>query len=98
MGITTLARARRARRRTLLVAAFGANHGPDLQRRARFEGSASVEPVREAVSESHETTFDYDIADPRELEASSPASRAQLCERLRRAGAPRAQRSRSRFA
>ena len=61
------ARARPTRR--VLAEAFGARQGPWLRRRARFEGSADVEPVREAVSESRETTFDYDIADAARLEA-----------------------------
>ena len=58
---------RRRRRRS--PPAFGGNHGRDLQRRARFEGSDAVVPVREAVSESRETTFDVDIADRAEMEA-----------------------------
>jgi DNA polymerase-4 len=65
-----------------LTAAFGANHGRDLQRRARFEGSDSVVPVREAVSESRETTFDVDIADPAEMEARLRELAIQLCARL----------------
>ena len=66
----------------LLVAEFGANHGPDLQARARFEGSAVLTPVRVAVSESRETTFDVDIADHARLEAILVDLAGQLCERL----------------
>jgi len=66
----------------LLVAEFGANHGPDLRRRANFEGSAALTPVRIAVSESRETTFDVDIADTGELEACLSTLAEELCERL----------------
>jgi len=66
----------------LLVGEFGANHGPDLRRRARFEGSATLTPVRIAVSESRETTFDVDILDAAELEARLAGLAGQLCERL----------------
>ncbi len=81
LGITTL-RALAAAPPDLLVARFGANHGPDLQRRARFEGSARLTPVRTAVSESRETTFDYDISDPARLEEVLARLARQLCERL----------------
>jgi len=66
----------------LLVGEFGANHGPDLRRRARFEGSATLTLVRIAVSESRETTFDVDILDAAELEARLAGLAGQLCERL----------------
>jgi DNA polymerase-4 len=69
-----------------LVAAFGANHGPDLRRRARFEGSAIVTPVREAVSESREQTFDTDVADPARQEQLVRGLAAELCARVRCAG------------
>jgi DNA polymerase-4 len=65
-----------------LVARFGANHGPDLKRRARFEGSAVLTPVRIAVSESRETTFDVDIADPQRIEQALGELARQLCKRL----------------
>jgi DNA polymerase-4 len=39
-------------------------------------------PVRVAVSESRETTFDVDIADPVRLEQIMADLAAQLCERL----------------
>jgi DNA polymerase-4 len=81
MGIGTLA-ALAAAPLEALVAEFGSNHGPDLQRRARFEGSAAITPVRIAVSESRETTFDADIADPVRLEAILADLATQLCERL----------------
>ena len=81
MGITTLG----ALARTpvdALVERFGANHGPDLRRRARFEASARLTTVRTAVSESHETTFDYDIADAERIEAALSDLARRLCERL----------------
>ena len=68
----------------VLADAFGARQGPWLRRRARFEGSADVEPVREAVSESRETTFDYDITDPARLEAILGDLTTRLCDGLRR--------------
>ncbi|MGH2897269.1 MAG: DNA polymerase IV [Solirubrobacteraceae bacterium] len=84
LGITTL-RALAAAPLDALVARFGANHGPDLQRRARFEGSARLASgARTAVSESHETTFDHDIAEPARLEAELGELARRLCERLGR--------------
>jgi DNA polymerase-4 len=81
MGITTLHMLAAAPLQTL-VARFGANHGPDLQRRARFEASAKLTTSRVAVSESRETTFDYDISDPVRLEEILTGLAGQLCERL----------------
>jgi DNA polymerase-4 len=82
MGITTL-HALAAAPLDVLVGRFGANHGPDLQRRARFEGSATLTVGgRTAVSESHETTFDYDIAEPARLEEALTDLAHRLCERL----------------
>jgi DNA polymerase-4 len=81
MGITTLG-ALAATPVQTLVARFGANHGPDLQRRANFEGSAVLTPVRIAVSESRETTFDTDISDPVAQGESLADLARQLCERL----------------
>jgi DNA polymerase-4 len=81
VGIATLA-ALAAAPPAALVAEFGANHGPDLQRRARFESASGVTPVRRVVSESRETTFDYDIADHAELERILVDLGTQLCERL----------------
>ena len=81
MGITTL----RALANTpveALVARFGSNHGPDLRRRAGFEASAKLTTSRVAVSESRETTFDYDISDPARLEEILADLSGQLCERL----------------
>ena len=83
LGITTLAALAQADD-AVLVETFGARQGPWLRRRARFEGSAEVEPVREAVSESRETTFDYDITDPARLEAILGDLTTRLCDGLRR--------------
>ncbi len=85
LGIDTLA-ALAATDEAVLMQAFGARQGPWLRSRARFEGSDAVEPVREAVSESRETTFDTDIADPARLEAILLDLTAQLCAGLRRHG------------
>jgi DNA polymerase-4 len=82
LGLTTLAALGRADEQAL-IAAFGARQGPWLRRRARFEASADVEPVRAAVSESRETTFDADIADPGRMEAELRALTGRLCAGLR---------------
>jgi DNA polymerase-4 len=83
LGLTTLA-ALAAAPPELLATEFGGNHGPDLQARARFEGSAVLTPVRVAVSESRETTFDVDIDDAARLEEILVDLAGQLCERLAR--------------
>lgn len=51
-----------------LAGHFGARLGPYLLALSHFDGSAEVEPERERASESRETTFDFDISDPVELE------------------------------
>ena len=81
MGITTLATLAAAPLEAL-VAQFGSNHGPDLKRRGRLQGSATLTLERVAVSESRETTFDADIADPVRLEEILTDLTGQLCERL----------------
>ena len=81
MGITTLRTLATAPPQSL-VARFGSNHGPDLQRRARFEASAKLATSRVAHSESTETTFDYDISDPARLEEILTGLTGRLCERL----------------
>ena len=68
----------------VLAEHFGARQGPWLRACARFEGSSRVEPVRVAVSESRETTFDVDLADPAELETALRALSGKLCDGLRR--------------
>ncbi len=62
MGLATLA-ALAATPDELLAQAFGARQGPWLRRRAQFHSADVVDPVRVAVSESRETTFDTDVGD-----------------------------------
>jgi DNA polymerase-4 len=81
LGITTLG-ALAATDEDLLVQHFGANHGPELRRRAQFHGSETITTHRLAVSESCERTFDLDIADAAELEARLGALSEELCRRL----------------
>ncbi len=81
LGITTL-RALAATPDDVLTERFGSRHGPWLRRRARFEDEGEVTTVREAVSESRETTFDVDIADPERLEAVLRRLAAELCAGL----------------
>jgi DNA polymerase IV len=78
MGIATLGTLA-ATSDELLAEAFGARQGPWLRGRARFESSDPVEPVRIAVSESRETTFDVDIADAGEQEAVLLRLATRLC-------------------
>ncbi|HEY5142418.1 MAG TPA: DNA polymerase IV [Solirubrobacteraceae bacterium] len=85
LGITTLAQLGAADERAL-TAAFGPRQGPWLRERGRFIGSDDVEPVRAAVSESRETTFDHDIADAARLEEILARLGAELCDGLRRHG------------
>jgi DNA polymerase-4 len=61
-----------------LAARFGSRFAAELQRRARFEDDAPVTQERKVISESRETTFDYDISDRAELESIL----ARLVERL----------------
>ena len=90
LGITTLGELAAADEE-LLAATFGAAPGAvAAARRARFEGSSEIEPVREAVSESRETTFDYDIADRRgssrsSVELTRAALRGPAAQRAARA-------------
>jgi DNA polymerase IV len=83
MGITAIG-ALAAASPDALAERFGARLGPYLVRRARFEDDGAVTPVRVAVSESRETTFDRDIAAPAELEAVLEGLTSRLCDALRR--------------
>jgi DNA polymerase-4 len=85
MGITTLA-ALAAADEERLAQEFGARQGPWLRARAAFRGSDVVEPVREAVSESRERTFDVDIGDRAEQEEVLGRLAEELCAGLRRHG------------
>jgi DNA polymerase-4 len=84
LGIGTLA-ALAAAPPELLIERFGVRLGPWLQSRARFEDDGEVCAERIAVSESRETTFPVDIADPAELERILDDLTDRLCEGLRRA-------------
>ncbi len=81
LGIETLAQLA-ATPDEVLAGQFGGRQGPWLRAAARFEGSSHVEPVRIAVSESRETTFDVDIADPALLEVELQKLSEKLCEGL----------------
>jgi DNA polymerase IV len=65
-----------------LTARFGARFGAALQRRARFQDDSPVTQERKVISESRETTFDYDIGDPAALETVLERLTEQLCEAL----------------
>jgi DNA polymerase IV len=82
MGIHSLA-ALRARDPETLTEAFGPRMGRWLQARARFEDDTPLTVVREAKSQSAETTFDVDVRDRAELEASLTGLAEELCRRLR---------------
>ncbi len=88
LGILTLAQLRAARPADLAVR-FGARYAAELQRRAAFTDDAPVTQERKVVSESRETTFDRDIAEPAELERILGELVERLCGALseqRRAG------------
>ena len=81
LGITTLGDLA-VHPEAALAEVFGPRHGADLARRARFEHDGEVTSVRIAKSESCETTFDVDVADPAAMEAHILRLADQLCERL----------------
>lgn len=68
----------------VLAQHFGARQGPWLRSRARFEASSHITPVRVAVSESRETTFDVDLSDLDELEGALRHLSEKLCDGLAR--------------
>jgi DNA polymerase IV len=78
MGIATLG-ALAATAPEVLAESFGGRQGPWLHSRALFESADEVQPVRVAVSESRETTFDVDIADAAEQEAVLLTLATRLC-------------------
>jgi len=80
-GIATLAELAGARYEQL-ARLFGARSASELQRRARFEDDSRVTEERKVVSESRETTFDRDIADPRALEPVLEQLVGRLCAAL----------------
>ena len=82
MGIRSLADLR-SRDPEPLAEAFGPRMGRWLQSRACFEDDAPLSVVREAKSQSAETTFDVDVRDRAELEVSISGLAEELCRRLR---------------
>ena len=85
LGISTLGRLA-ATTDELLAEHFGGRQGPWLRSRARFEASSDVTPLRIAVSESRESTFDTDISDPDALEAELRRLALKLCAGLAQHG------------
>ncbi len=82
MGIRSLAGLRNQDPEPL-VEAFGPRMGHWLLSRARFEDETPLTVVREAKSQSAETTFDVDVSDLVELEVSMSGLAEELCRRLR---------------
>ena len=81
LGIDTLS-ALRGAEPGRLAQAFGANQAAFLQRRAHFEDDAPLTPVREAKSQSVETTFDVDVADRAAMQAALERLAHELGRRL----------------
>ncbi len=65
-----------------LAGRFGSRYAAELQRRARFEDDTPVTQERKVISESRETTFDYDISDPLKLEQILDGLVQRLCAAL----------------
>jgi DNA polymerase-4 len=65
-----------------LAPRFGSRLAGELQRRACFQDDAPVTEERKVISESRETTFDYDIADAEKLEVVLDGLVTRLCEAL----------------
>jgi DNA polymerase-4 len=65
-----------------LEAAFGPRMGGWLRSRAGFEDSTAIGASRRTKSQSTETTFDTDIADPERLAESIRRLAEELCRRL----------------
>jgi len=81
MGIRSIAELR-SQPIDRLRAAFGEHHGSSLARRSRFEDDATLEPVRDAKSQSTETTFDFDLVDRDRQLAAIAGLATELCRRL----------------
>jgi DNA polymerase-4 len=64
-----------------LVRRFGEHHGRSLHDRAHFRAESKVER-RVAKSRSVETTFDFDVSDPAELERVLAEQSSRLAEQL----------------
>lgn len=82
MGIRTLGQLRAAPV-DRLQAVFGSRQGLYLQARAGFADETAVTVARETKSQSSETTFDEDVADPARLAGALDRLTAHLCTRLR---------------
>ncbi len=67
-----------------LAERFGVRMAAELQRRARFEDDAPVTQERKVISESRETTFDYDVTGLAALEPILAGLVSQLCAALER--------------
>lgn len=80
-GVKTLDELRRVPVQQL-IDAFGPGLGPHLLELANFRDQREVTPVRVAKSESRETTFDYDVNDPKQMEEAMIALSDDLCRRL----------------
>jgi DNA polymerase-4 len=85
LGIRTLELLARAPGEQL-AATFGPRLGLELRRRAMFENDSPVTQERKVVSESRETTFPADIADPVLLEPVLEGLVGRLCDGLRTQG------------
>ncbi|MFN8162069.1 MAG: DNA polymerase IV [Solirubrobacterales bacterium] len=82
LGVRTLADLRESDL-SRLQATFGERTGHWLHSRSRFQDAAEVEPVREAKSQSTETTFDTDVASLDRMERAVLTLSRDLCARLR---------------
>jgi DNA polymerase-4 len=82
-GLTTLGRLAAAPP-TEVADRFGTRMAGELQRRARFEDDAAVTQERKVISESRETTFDYDVTGLSALEPILAELVAKLCDALER--------------
>jgi DNA polymerase IV len=82
MGIHSLAKLR-DHNAEALTEAFGPRMGRWLLSRARFEDETPLRVLRQAKSQSAETTFDVDVFDRVKLEASLSGLAEELCRRLR---------------
>jgi DNA polymerase-4 len=90
LGIVTVAQLAAADA-TLLGRTFGLRQGEQLRRHARFEDDSPVSGGRKVISESREVTFDRDVGDQEQLEATL----AQLVLRLAEGLAAQARRGRT---
>jgi DNA polymerase-4 len=83
LGLHTVADLQRADG-DALVARFGERMGGWLKARAFFHDSSPVESTVAAKSMSSETTFDVDVSDPAELEATLRRLAADVCGGMQR--------------